>query len=202
MEAAPARRVEKAALRRALRARREGLPWEAWRALSDRIERRFQGLRAFRRARTVGLYATLGREVDTAGLLAACLARGKSAAFPRVEPGGRLRFHRVTAASDLAPGYRGIPEPSSEAPEVPAGALDLVVVPGLGFAPDGTRLGRGAGFYDRFLARLGPRALRVGIAFDRQVAPRLPLEADDAPLDLVVTERRLLRRRRSPRRRP
>jgi 5-formyltetrahydrofolate cyclo-ligase len=92
---------------------------------------------------------------------------------------------------DLAAGPRGVREPRRRRP-VEAADLDVVVVPGVAFDGAGARLGRGAGFYDRFLHALPARVWRVGVAFDLQILERVPTEGHDARLDLVVTETRTL----------
>jgi 5-formyltetrahydrofolate cyclo-ligase len=70
--------------------------------------------------------------------------------------------------------------------------LDLVVVPGLGFDEAGGRLGRGGGFYDRFLARPGLKAWKVGVGLDEQVVGPVPRDAWDVGLDALVTPTRTL----------
>jgi len=71
---------------------------------------------------------------------------------------------------------------------IPHGPFDLVIVPLLGFDDDGNRLGRGKGWYDRFLA-LQPKALKVGVAFETQRVESIPVEVHDVALDVVCTER-------------
>ena len=70
--------------------------------------------------------------------------------------------------------------------------IDLVLVPGLAFDAAGGRLGRGGGFYDRFLATLGPAAARVGVAFDAQILPEVPTDGLDARMSCVVTDARVM----------
>ena len=89
---------------------------------------------------------------------------------------------------DLEYGPYGIQQPKSNratviAPEV----LDLVVVPGVAFDRSGHRLGRGAGFYDRFLADLPRDIPTVGLAFDFQIVSNLPLQEHDIPLSFVIS---------------
>ena len=95
----------------------------------------------------------------------------------------------------LAPGFQGIPEPVFHPDRVFAPeALDVVVLPGLLFDRNGNRLGYGGGYYDRFLATQAPQALRVGLAFARQLADApIPAEPHDMRLDMLVTEAEILR---------
>ena len=73
----------------------------------------------------------------------------------------------------------------------PPEKLDLLLVPGLAFGRSGERLGRGGGYYDRFLPR-APQALKVGLSFDFQLFDRLPIETADFPMDCIVTPGELL----------
>ncbi|MCA9774770.1 MAG: 5-formyltetrahydrofolate cyclo-ligase, partial [Myxococcales bacterium] len=92
----------------------------------------------------------------------------------------------------------GILEPDGGRPEAPVSAMDLIVVPGLGFDPEGGRLGWGAGYYDRVLARRGARAVTIGLAYESQILPALPRDAHDVAMDVVATEARWMERRPEP----
>jgi 5-formyltetrahydrofolate cyclo-ligase len=114
---------------------------------------------------------------------------GARMALPRIEGDG-LVFYRVTEpARDLCMGQFGAREPfaSDERRVLPSEAA-TVLVPGLGFDARGGRLGRGGGFYDRFLATPGLAARRIGVCFACQLVERVPLEAHDARMDAIVTE--------------
>jgi 5-formyltetrahydrofolate cyclo-ligase len=146
-------------------------------------------LAAFRQAAHVVAYVAHRGEIDPSGVIEAALAGGKSVYFPRVE-GSRLEFLEA-APGDLTPGPYGIPEPR-DGRQLPASVSDAIfLVPGVGFDPAGTRLGRGGGHYDRALA-MYPRGLRVGLTSEAELASTLPREAWDQPMDAIVTERRLL----------
>jgi 5-formyltetrahydrofolate cyclo-ligase len=124
---------------------------------------------------------------------------GERAVFPRVERGSRvLQFHQVATRSLLVPrGRLQLLEPPGDAPVVPLLDIDLFVVPGVAFSPDGRRLGRGGGYYDQTLA-LAPNALAVGVAFECCVEDDVPVDPHDRLVDALVTESRtlVLQRRR------
>ncbi len=67
-------------------------------------------------------------------------------------------------------------------------SVDVVIVPGVAFAPDGARLGQGGGWYDRFLVAIRPDCMSIGVGFDPQVVDVLPVEPHDIRLDRIVTE--------------
>lgn len=91
----------------------------------------------------------------------------------------------------------GVPEPAlAPAPALTTSVPGLILVPGLAFDPRGGRLGRGGGFYDRFLAGMrcsaGHRPVCVGVAFEPQLVSIVPIAAHDFPMDAVVTDQRLI----------
>lgn len=95
-------------------------------------------------------------------------------------------------SDDLVAGEFGLREPISGAP-FPLSMIDLVIVPGLGFDEYGNRLGRGRGFYDRFLANPEFAGVACGLAYEVQVVPNLPVGPTDRPVNLLVTDARIRR---------
>ncbi len=116
-------------------------------------------------------------------------ALGPGALLPVVPPTGRvLAWAR---AAELAPGRFGLLEPVG--PRLPPSALAeaaVVVVPALAVGLDGGRLGRGAGFYDRALTHAAPDAVLVGVVFDEELLPSVPVDDHDVRLHAVVTPSR------------
>ncbi|MFP5308684.1 MAG: 5-formyltetrahydrofolate cyclo-ligase [Actinomycetes bacterium] len=181
----------KDALRRTALAARRALDDADRRRASAGAVARLLHLQEVRRARTVALYAALAEELDPVGALPALVERGVRTLFPRVR-GERLE---LVAASDLLTlqlGYRGIREPVG--PAIDPAVVDVVVVPGVAFDVHGGRLGQGGGHYDRLLATLPEGCVAIGVCFACQVVPRVPLEAHDLPVDVVVTEAGVHRR--------
>ena len=76
---------------------------------------------------------------------------------------------------------------------IPTNLIDLVVVPGLGFTETGYRIGRGMGFYDRFLAQPEFIGVSCGLAFEEQIVPNLPVLDHDVPLSMLATDRGIRR---------
>jgi 5-formyltetrahydrofolate cyclo-ligase len=116
--------------------------------------------------------------------------------------GDELQAVLADPGTTLRLGAFGIPEATGE-PIDPA-EIDVVVVPGLAFTPDGRRLGQGGGHFDRFLAALdvgdgrSTPPLLVGVCFHEQVLDDVPTEPHDRHVDLVVTDRETFRRRSVP----
>lgn len=134
---------------------------------------------------TIGTYAATGDEIDPASAQSAASAAGWRIAFPRVVGPAPLCFHHCSFA-ELAPGFKGIPEPPATAPTV---VPDVLLVPLLAADRAGNRLGQGAGHYDRTLASLraaGP-VLAIGFAWDMQIVERIESQPWDQPLDAIAT---------------
>jgi 5-formyltetrahydrofolate cyclo-ligase len=181
---------DKAILRRQLRL----LLSEVTPEQRDRASQRVGGLLcadpAWVRAACVMGFVSLATEICTEAVLRSALADGKRLLLPRVDwPGRRIIAGEVRSlAGDLSPGRFGIREPR---PGPPANVedIDLILVPGLAFDGAGRRLGRGGGYYDRFLAELAPRTVRCGLAFECQrFTSPLPTDPHDIAVDLLVTE--------------
>lgn len=144
-------------------------------------------------ARTVALYQALPFEPDTTALWRELAGRGVHTVFPRIEKGSKvLHFGAADGDDDLRRGPMGIREPVPGR-EVPLAAIDLFLVPGVAFDLAGWRLGYGGGYYDATLAQVRDEAPRVGLCFDEELLERLPSEAHDAPVDVVVTDLRTIR---------
>jgi 5-formyltetrahydrofolate cyclo-ligase len=128
-----------------------------------------------------------GDEPNILPCLEARWKRGLPVILPRVD-GTEIALHRVVHEDQLVTGAFGLREPRGNTPRwMPEGAA-VCWVPGLAFDARGSRLGRGKGYYDRLLARLGPAIQTVGVFFAAQEIPRVPCQAHDIPLHAVVTE--------------
>jgi len=156
---------------------------------SARICRAIEALPEWQSARVLCIFAPLPGEPDVELLQLG----GRKVCYPRINGSG-LDLYYVENPRAMEVSRWDIREPFAD--ETKASAIpeiDLILVPGLAFSPHGARLGRGAGFYDRLLARPGWRARKIGICFDCQVFETLPREAHDHEVDWVITESQALR---------
>lgn len=153
------------------------------RMVSERIFGEVERLPAFGEARTVALFCALPDEPDTAGALARWRAV-KRVVVPCVE-GDAMRFFDYDPGT-MRRGAFGIEEPDEGARLSPPGEIDLIVVPGTAFTGEGARLGRGRGYYDRYMAQPSFRAFRVGVCYAHQIVDTLPVEPHDAAMDVVI----------------
>jgi len=191
---------EKQTLRRALKQRLNALPGADRNELEREACRRFQRSAYFACARSIMLYAPSPGEFDVTPTILAALGAGRLVTLPRVDwDRGTLTAHAISAyPGGLVEGRHGIQEPPPDSDPVDTSDLDLVVAPGVGFDSWGGRLGRGAGFYDRFLGGRAFVGLAVGVALEAQVTDRLPMRdasegvVPDRRMDAVITERRII----------
>lgn len=162
----------------------------AWRQAHDAPEAPF-ALRAVLLPRlaghdSIGAYLAMGSELSLDPVIEALRQQGRTLAAPRLE-GDTMHFVALGVQMTLAPGARGFREP----PPGPAMTPACLLMPLLAVDPSGNRLGRGAGHYDRWLARqTAPLPRLIGIAFDGQVVETVPAEPHDVPLDAIATPSR------------
>jgi 5-formyltetrahydrofolate cyclo-ligase len=141
------------------------------------------------------LFLSTGLEINTQPLLEAAFSGQKGVFLPKITGGG-LRFYRVSSpAGPWREGPFHIREPAGNTETLkPEDGPLLVIVPGLAFDPAGNRLGRGKGYYDRFLAELDgetPAYKTIGLCMEIQVLPQVPREEWDKRMDALCTGRGL-----------
>ena len=189
----------RAELRRELRRRRAALAPAARARAAAAIARHAMRTGWLRPGRAIGLYCSVGSEVDTRPLRVLAARRGCTVYLPRITS---HTAHRMVLRRDRGryrPNRMAIPEPAG-GPAWPPRRLDVVFVPLVGFNAAGYRLGGGGGYYDRMFAFRRRSSLRrpllVGIAFDCQRSGNFDPEAHDVPLDLLISESGILDWRR------
>lgn len=189
-----ARGRDKDALRALYRARRASAHKQRATQAADAVAARFVEVVAPRPGMVVAGYHAVGNELDVMALLHRLHETGVRCALPVVGARGEaMVFRRWRPGAVLKPGAFRIPEPTSDAEEL---IPDVVVVPFVAVDPCGQRLGQGAGFYDVTLEALRAREVAVqavGVGYDEQLVDRVPHEAHDQPLDMVITDRRTVK---------
>lgn len=178
---------EKSSLRRLLLERRDGTSSDLLGIASKKIQNRLRGLAEYRDAQSVGAYYSIGSEIGTHDIIQELLSEGRQVFLPRVS-GDAMEFKRVDGFASLEEGRFGIMEPR-ESCETGSG-LDAILVPAVGVSPDGTRLGYGHGYYDRYLA--GSQAATIALTLEKQVVSRIPGSGHDVPVRWIATEDRMI----------
>lgn len=203
MSLIPSSPGERDALRLRLRRRRREVPAPVAAAAARRCAAALTSSPEFLGAKRIAAYVAVRGELDPALVMSAAEAAGKSLFLPCVDAHGALEFHGWNERTPMRSNRFGIPEPLERTQPSDPRTLDLVLVPLLAFDAAGTRLGSGAGYYDRTFAykrgnpEARPKLAGFGYAF--QECNRLAAAAWDVPLDLVATEagvRRFARRAR------
>ena len=182
---------EKQALRDALLRRAGSLSAEYLAEASAKMTALVLRCPVYLESRALFIYVSMAREPDTAGILEDALRSGKAVYVPKCLPGGRMRAVRIGSRGDLSPGFADIPEPAEGLPEARPGEIDLAIVPCVSVARDGRRLGRGGGYYDRFLAET--QALRLCLCFEKLLSVDVPTAAHDVRMDYAATENEIIR---------
>ena len=152
------------------------------------------GLDEFARAGVVMLYMPIPGEVDTAPIAAGAWRAGKTVLLPKVRSthGDMIAVAYRTVDDPMVLGRYNIREPAADEPW-PADRIDLIVVPALAFDRRGNRLGKGGGYYDRFLSQPGLRAAACGLVFAEQVIESVPVQPHDRQVPVLVTDREIIR---------
>ena len=143
---------------------------------------------SFKRAKSVMIYLAFGNEVLTHAILLRALSLAKRVCVPKVEKNLRnLRAYQIkNLKRDLTKGAYGILEPKTKSlKEIHPGELDLILVPGLGFDLSGGRLGRGEGYFDRFL-KASPKAVKIGLAYSEQILKEVPTASHDIRMNKII----------------
>ena len=185
-------------IREIAKARLRSVSVERRLALSGSACERLIETPVFRNAGSVMLYIPTREEIDVTPVMNACFAAGKRVCLPRMDWAARSMQPMVVPTRDFVAEIRqsGITEPGEEYPILHIARLDLVLVPGLAFDDFGRRLGRGAGFYDRFIDRYrregAPQGLSLGFGYEFQVFSDLPTDSHDQSLDGIVTDARFV----------
>lgn len=149
----------------------------------------------FLEAGIVLLYMHRPCEISTREIIQFSQNTGKTIVLPVFESEKfRVRLWKVDNLTRcLKNGHRGIPEPDpSQCKTVPMDCVDIALIPGIAFDEKGGRVGYGEGYYDRLIPKLDITTRKVGMAFEEQVYPQVPMASNDRHVDIIITERRTI----------
>lgn len=143
--------------------------------------------------RNVFIYISFGREIETSEIIKRLISAGAKICVPICRRAGEMEAKRISSVEELSPGMYGIYEPPESAQTVEPSELDLIIVPGLAFGEDFTRLGRGAGYYDRFLDK-AKNSKVIALCREQNLFKTVPCEEHDRTVDVIVTEKRIIKK--------
>ena len=166
---------------------REGLSLDYRRSMDYEIESRLLCSEFYSDADIIFTYVSEGFEPDTLGIIHSAFANGKKVAVPKCGDKGEMEFYLIKSINDLEKGKFGILEPiEGKCKKAIPTEKSLCVVPALSFDAQGYRLGRGGGYYDRFLKDFKGKS--AGLCYHSFLRLSLPKDAFDVAVDIIVTE--------------
>lgn len=183
--------MNKKQLRKDILGKRSKLTKENIVDYSKTITNTLKDLDAYKDAKRIMCFVSMGTEVDTHPLIEQAIGDDKSIVIPiTVDATRELLLSDLFSLSELEVADHDIEIPKEGFTRlVEAGTVDLVLVPGLAFAKNGHRVGYGGGYYDRFLAKLDKSIPKIAIGFDLQRVEEVPTKDFDIPVDSLITEK-------------
>jgi 5-formyltetrahydrofolate cyclo-ligase len=181
--------MDKAQLRQQIKGTIAQTSPEARAEMSRAACRHLLELDEYKRAAVVMCFLSLPHEIDTTPIILHAWQHDKTVAVPKISWQQRhmIAVEISSLETGITTGSSGLKNPTTGVP-MPLEEIDLIITPGIAFAEDGNRLGRGAGYYDRFFNSKDLKAVRCAIAFGAQVVDTVPTDEHDQPIDLIVTE--------------
>ncbi len=180
----------KQALRKHLKQARRGLSERQRQLYSGQIAARLYDLNEYQQAQSVFSYISYANEVHTHEIIKRMLLEKRLVTVPKIINSESMQAQRFTAWESCKPDAMGILSPEETQPY--EGYTDLVITPGLGFTDRGQRIGFGAGYYDKWFQN-NEIGISIALAFEVQMVDEMPLEVTDIPVDIIITEKRIIR---------
>jgi 5-formyltetrahydrofolate cyclo-ligase len=179
--------VEKQAIRDQIRNKKKAYPLQSLKNQSSLVMKKLEALPLFRNANNILMYWSMPKEVYTQDTIQK-FASNKQIFLPQIV-GDTIEIRLFEGKDNMVKSsYYNVWEsvgPSLKSTD----ELDLIILPGLAFDADKNRLGRGKAYYDRLLTN--KNCTTIGIAFDFQIVPRIPMEKHDMPLDMVISPQKV-----------
>lgn len=174
--------------------KRDAIPKNIKEEKDAAITQRIIRLPEFTDAKTIFLYASFRSEADTIEMIKITLSQGKKVILPKVDKENKeLKLYEIEDTNELVQCYMGILEPSvSDERLTELDDIDLIIIPGAAFDVSGSRLGYGAGFYDRLLAEIKNKITVIAPAYEEQIVENIPSEPHDVKVTKIVTDKRVI----------
>lgn len=188
-------KLNKHSLRKQLLNKRKLLSNRAVLEKSNKIADKLIKFDKYQQSEKIMLYIATKSEVQTQRIIESAQKDNKNIYIPLIihEKHDLIPSLVIDFEKEIALGNLGIVQQKEEFHRLfPPSILDLVIVPGVAFTQQGHRLGRGGGYYDRFLKKLSGQAYSVALAFEMQIIKEIPLEESDMPVDCIITEKRII----------
>lgn len=181
---------EKEQFRKEFKEKRLSISTDEVKEKSMQIMERLFSSEAYKAAKTVMFYVSKANEVFTHDMIKRAL-NDKVVCVPKTNLKTKsIDAYSIKGFEQLSVGTFYVMEPTEEAELIEPSEIDIIILPGLVFDRKGNRLGYGIGYYDKFLKKAG--AKKIGLAFDFQIAEKVPTEEHDVPMDVIVTEKEIV----------
>ena len=186
----------KQTLKQQIFSKRKHLDKEEIRKKSIEIKNNLYSLPEFKKSKNIIFYVSFNNEVDTQEIIKELLIKKeKTIIIPYVVKNNPiLQLSELHNFNELEPKTFDILEPKeSYIREFNPEKIDIILIPGIVFDLNGHRIGYGYGHYDRFLKTMKNNLIKIGFAYDFQIVNKIPEEQHDVPMDIIVTEKRVLK---------
>ncbi|NWF52228.1 MAG: 5-formyltetrahydrofolate cyclo-ligase [Nitrospirae bacterium] len=182
-------------LRKKALQKRDSIPPAERKIKDELIKHNLFNLSEFKTAKRLLFYVSFRTEVSTPCMIEKSFQLGKRIIVPKVDKDmHHLRLYEIKDLNELTPGFMGIPEPSlPDNREREMKDVDLAIIPCIAFDYTCNRLGYGAGYYDVLLSSIKKKIPFVALAYEEQLIDSIPSEAHDVKVDIVVTDKRIIR---------
>lgn len=188
----------KKACRREIKQRQQDLTNSYMTEASKSICEKVRNLAEYKNAKTIMMYASVGKEVSTVELLRMALRDGKTICLPlcldKDENGNKLQDEHSMETRlynddfPMVAGAYGIPAPNPKSPVIQPSDIDLVILPCMSCDRKLNRIGHGGGYYDRFIAKLRRDCGKIAVCYEKIMLDEIPTESHDIKMDIVITE--------------
>jgi len=184
--------MSKGTIRKYLRSLLEDIPLGEFEEKSRRACGELCRTPEFGRAETIMMFLSLPKEIDATEAIKFALEKGKRVLVPAVSWGDKSIEPIIISSlnCEMTEDRYGLRHPADER-AVAVSEIDLVILPGMGFDNVGNRLGRGGGFYDRFLGGDDFKGVSCGLGLEEQVLDEIPVNRDDVKIDMLVTDKEI-----------
>ena len=159
---------------------------------SKKIKKRLYAMTEFKMAKTILFYISYDNEVFTHDMIKECLSNKKIVVPISDKKNRNLILSELKKWDDLKPGSYDILEPIPEKiSKISSEDIEVIIVPGVVFDINGNRIGHGKGYYDNLLKN-SKKTVNIGLAFEFQILDKIPTEEHDLPVDVIITEERII----------
>lgn len=182
--------MDKKQVRKYVKEKKKLLTPEYVKEYSGKLSELFCETEAYKKSAVILSYLAYNTEIDTNEIIKKAWSDGKTIAVPRVTGEGQMEFFKITSFDETEIGFCGIPEPKTEVDDIPNFTEALMIMPGLAFGRDHSRIGYGGGYYDRYIEREEKRGAiinKISLAYDFQIFDTLETEEHDKRVDLVIS---------------